>query len=187
MRQLRVSQVEHIGKAPARYVHAVPRQGVPIFAREHNRFDEGRAQDTVIRQAFGPFRIEVPPVVRLGVEISNRTDTDTAPDELFLGGPKLVRRDRALTARSDQSDLAVYAARRSSDRAVTIVLINKNLHRACLVDADLGKLVGQLNAWRFDQETDGKIIPVRNLPKQPTFPLKLDLPAASATIAVVTP
>ena len=95
--------------------------------------------------------------------------------------------DRALAAKSNQSNLAVYAALRSSDQALTVVFINKNLHGACVVDADLGTAKGTLSAWRFDQETDGRIVPVQNLPKTPRTPLLLELPPASATMVVVTP
>jgi hypothetical protein len=95
--------------------------------------------------------------------------------------------DHALAASSNQSNLAVYAARRSSDRALTVVFVNKNLHGACVVDADLAGAHGQLSAWRFDQETDGKVVPVQNLPKTLKSPVQLELPAASATIVVVSP
>ncbi len=66
------------------------------------------------------------------------------------------------------------------------MLINKNLHGACVVDTDLGSPKGTLAAWRFDQESDGKTVPVQNLPKTPQAPLKLELPPASATIVVVS-
>jgi hypothetical protein len=95
--------------------------------------------------------------------------------------------DRALAATSDQPNLAVYAARRSSDKALTVVLINKNLHGACVVDVDLAKPRGSLAAWRFDQDTDGKVVPVKDLPKTLSSPIKLELPAASATIVALSP
>jgi hypothetical protein len=95
--------------------------------------------------------------------------------------------DRSIAARSNQADLAVYAARRSSDRALTVVLINKNLHGDCAATIDLENVRGALHGWRFDQESDGKVIAVEKRPKTAGGPLTVTLPAASATMLVVTP
>jgi hypothetical protein len=95
--------------------------------------------------------------------------------------------DRSVAARSNQADLAVYAARRSSDRALTVVMINKNLHGDCAATIDLENVRGAPHGWRFDQESDGRVIAVEKLPKTAGGPLTVTLPAASATMLVVSP
>jgi len=95
--------------------------------------------------------------------------------------------DLSLAANSNQSDLAVHAARRTADQALTIVLINKNLEAACNAEIDLETTRGKLQGWRFDSESEGKIVAVEKLPANAGGLLKLALPAASATILVVTP
>lgn len=93
--------------------------------------------------------------------------------------------DRALTAAGNQADLAVFAARRAADKALTVVLINKSLHSACSADVDLETAHGTVQGWRFDQESAGKIVAVDKMPKTVAGPLKITLPAASATMLVV--
>lgn len=95
--------------------------------------------------------------------------------------------DKALAASSNQADLAVFAARRTADGALTVVLINKNLHGACAAQIHLETARGALHGWQFDQASEGKIVAIEKLPARSAGVLKLALPAASATLLVVTP
>jgi hypothetical protein len=84
--------------------------------------------------------------------------------------------DRLLGAASDQADLAAYAGRRTADGATTVVLINKRLGGPCTVT--LAGLPGGYRAWRFDQDSGAKVVPV------PEAAGPLTLPPASATVVV---
>lgn len=92
-----------------------------------------------------------------------------------------------LKAESGNADLSLFAARRTADNAVTIAAVNKNLHGSCLLDLDFGALKGKMRVWRFDQETAENVSEVAELARPVAGPLELDLPAASASMIVITP
>lgn len=94
--------------------------------------------------------------------------------------------DKLLPAESSHRDLALYAAKRS-DGAVTIVAINKNLHGPCELALDLGSLKGDLHVWRFDQDHTDRVAEVPAAAGPVNTKLALTLPAASASMLVVTP
>ncbi|HZZ72329.1 MAG TPA: glycoside hydrolase family 44 protein [Pirellulales bacterium] len=94
--------------------------------------------------------------------------------------------DQLLKSESANPDVAIYASRRSSDHAVTIALINKNLHGACTLNLNLGALAGHLRGYRFDQDTGDEVQPVASLSHPVKGPLELELPPASATMLVIT-
>jgi hypothetical protein len=93
--------------------------------------------------------------------------------------------DKALPATSENPDLAVFAAKRSKDGATTIVVVNKNLTGACELKLDVPGVKGKLRAWRFDQETECKVVEVKSAAKAVEGSISLTLPAASATMLVV--
>jgi hypothetical protein len=95
--------------------------------------------------------------------------------------------DRLLSSTSDNADLSVFAARRSSDGAVTVALINKNLHGPCALTLDLGKVKGKVRGWRFGQDSGGKVVAVKGLGGTAEGRMTLKLPAASATMVVISP
>jgi len=95
--------------------------------------------------------------------------------------------DQYLHSESDHSDLSVFAARRTSDDAVTLVLVNKNLHSPCMLNLDTGRLHGNLRVWRFDQDSEDTVREVKEQAGLIDGKRQLDIPAASASMLVVTP
>ncbi len=93
--------------------------------------------------------------------------------------------DRLLPAESDQNDLSVFAARRTSDEALTIAVVNKNLHGPCELTLDLGATKGKLRVWRFDQDSGDRVIEVKDQAGAVAGKIRLKLPAASASMLVV--
>lgn len=87
---------------------------------------------------------------------------------------------------SENRDLSVFAARRASDQAVTIAIINKNLNSPCTLNLDAGALKGKLRVWRFDQDSEDKAVEVKQQAATTSGQIKLELPAASASMIVVT-
>jgi hypothetical protein len=95
--------------------------------------------------------------------------------------------DRMLASESDSPDLSVFAAKRSKDGVVTVAAINKNLHGECELTLDVGKLKGKLQVWRFDQDRLDKASEVKEQAGAVEGMVKLTLPAASASMLVITP
>lgn len=95
--------------------------------------------------------------------------------------------DRWLDCASDNPDLSVFAAKRTKDGAVTVVVVNKNLNSPCDLKLDLGKLKGEVCVWRFDQDTGDKVVEVAEQGGAVDGVVKRTLAAASASIVVVTP
>ncbi len=91
-----------------------------------------------------------------------------------------------LKSESENPDLAIYAARRTSDKALTIVAINKNLHGPCSLNLDVGSVKGAQRVWRFDQDTSESVKEVAELARPVAGPIELNLPAASASMIVIT-
>ncbi len=95
--------------------------------------------------------------------------------------------DQLLSCDSANPDVALYAARRKTDNAVTIVAINKNLGGPCALSLDLGALKGKLRVWQFDQDTNEKVQEAEELSRDAAGTLSLTLPPASANMLVITP
>jgi hypothetical protein len=95
--------------------------------------------------------------------------------------------DRYVACESDRPELSVFAGRRSSDKALTVILINKDLHRPCTVNLDAGLAVGTMRAWRFDQDSADALNEVREASGAFAGKADLTVPAASATILVIAP
>jgi len=93
--------------------------------------------------------------------------------------------DHYLSAESSHRDLAVYAAKRSKDGATTIVVVNKNLGGACSLRIGVPGLKGKLRVWRFDQETEAKVVESPKDAGDVNGEMSLTLPAASGTMIVV--
>jgi hypothetical protein len=93
--------------------------------------------------------------------------------------------DQCLVAKSNESDLSVYAAKRSSDGATTIAVINKNLGGSCNLTLNLPGLKGTVKVWRLDQDTGNRIVEVSNESKALDESFTVTVPAASATMFVV--
>lgn len=93
--------------------------------------------------------------------------------------------DQFLQAESGHADLSVFAARRRSDRVVTIATINKNLHSPCRLTLDVGDLAGKLRVWRFDQDTGDRVVEVPEQAATVRGKIELTLPAASASMLVI--
>ena len=93
--------------------------------------------------------------------------------------------DAFLKSQSDNPDLSVFAARRSADGALTLVIVNKNLHGPCELTLDVGKLSGPARVWRFDQETEDRLAAIKELVPGNQGRLSLTLPAASANMVVL--
>jgi hypothetical protein len=70
---------------------------------------------------------------------------------------------------------------------VTVAVINKNLHGPCMLSLDVGALKGAMRVWRFDQDTAESVKEVAELSRPVAGPLELNLPAASASMIVITP
>ena len=95
--------------------------------------------------------------------------------------------DQFLHSENQSRDLSVFAARRSSDQAVTIVVVNKNLNSPCTLDLDAASLQGKLHVWRFDQDSEDKTVEVKDQAATVNGRIKVEVPAASASMLVVTP
>jgi hypothetical protein len=95
--------------------------------------------------------------------------------------------DRLIPAESGHPDVAVYAAKRSKDGATTIAVLNKNLGGACTLKLDVPGLKGKMTVWRFDQDTDCRVIEVTKGAGDVDGATSLTLPAASGTMIVVRP
>jgi hypothetical protein len=95
--------------------------------------------------------------------------------------------DRLLKATSDHANLSVFAARRTKDDAVTIAVVNKDLHGACELKLEVGKLKGKMRVWRFDQDRLDKVGEVKEAAGDVAGTIKLTLPAASASMLVIVP
>ena len=95
--------------------------------------------------------------------------------------------EQLLGSSCDNSDVAVYASRRKSDNALTIVAINKNLHGSCDLTLALGNTKGSQRIWRFDQDSGNKVVEVPGGAAKVEGKTTLSLPAASASMVVVTP
>jgi hypothetical protein len=94
--------------------------------------------------------------------------------------------EKLLEARSDNPDLSLYAARRTADSAVTVAVVNKNLHGSCMLNLDVGALKGNLRVWRLDQDTTDSIKEVAELARPVGGTLEMELSAASASMIVIT-
>ncbi len=92
--------------------------------------------------------------------------------------------ERSMLTESDNPDLAVFAAKRK-DEATTIAIVNKNLTGACRVKLDARGLKGNVRVWRFDQETECKVVEVKDAVKIVDGTIELTVPAASGTVLVV--
>jgi hypothetical protein len=95
--------------------------------------------------------------------------------------------DQYLASDSQSTDLSVFAARRSSDNAVTIAVVNKNLNGPCTLNLDVGALRGALRVWRFDQDSEAGVVEVKSQASEVNGRIKLEIPAASASMLVVAP
>jgi hypothetical protein len=95
--------------------------------------------------------------------------------------------DRWLPCESDAPNLSVFAARRTKDDAVTVAVVNRDLHGACELKLDMGSLKGKLRVWRFDQDTGDQVVEVAEQAGPVDGTLKLTLPAASASLLVIAP
>jgi hypothetical protein len=93
--------------------------------------------------------------------------------------------EQFLPAESDQPNLSIFAARRKEDGAVTIAVINKSLHGPCELKLDLASLKGKLRVWRFDQDSDAKVVEVKDQARAVDARLELTVPAASANMLVI--
>jgi hypothetical protein len=92
--------------------------------------------------------------------------------------------DRFIPCSSQHQDVAIYAAKRR-DGATTVVLLNKNLGSPCELTFDAPGLRGKLQAYRFDQDSEEKVVEAYRDMKTIDGKLSLTLPAASGTILVV--
>lgn len=95
--------------------------------------------------------------------------------------------DQLLGSSSDNPDIAVFASRRKSDNALTIVAINKNLHGSCDLTVDLEDAKGSQRVWRFDQDNGDKVVKESQATAKVAGKTTLMLPAASANMIVVRP
>jgi Glycoside hydrolase family 44 len=93
--------------------------------------------------------------------------------------------DRFLPAESSSGDLSVCAAKRSKNGATTIVVLNKNLGGACSVKLNVPGLNGKMRVWRFDQETECRVVEVTKDAGDINGTISLSLPAASGTMIVI--
>ncbi len=95
--------------------------------------------------------------------------------------------EQFLDCGSDNPDLSVYAARRKSDGAHTIAVVNKNLHGPCVLNLDLPGVKGAMRLWRFDQDTNEAVVEAKEQARAVDGTLGLTLPAASASMIVIVP
>ena len=89
-----------------------------------------------------------------------------------------------LPATSDQGQLSVFAARRK-DEALTVVVVNKDLHGPCALTLDIGSRKGALRVYRFDQESGNEVREVRDQGGKVDGTIRLSVPAASASLLVI--
>ncbi len=92
--------------------------------------------------------------------------------------------NRFIPVNCDQPKCALFAARRDSDGALTIVAVNKSLHFPGTLKLDLPGIKGTAQSWQFDDRSSGK---VKELPVSIAVSEQLEivLPAGSATMIVV--
>jgi len=95
--------------------------------------------------------------------------------------------EQFLSSECNQADLSLFASRRKEDGAITIAVINKNLHGACDLTLELAALKGAMRSWRFDQDSDGKVIEVKDQAKLVDGRIAIRVPAASASMLVLEP
>lgn len=95
--------------------------------------------------------------------------------------------DQYLQCESQSHDLSVFAARRTSDQAVTIAVVNKNLNSPCTLNLDVAGLQGAMRVWRFDQDSEDKAVEIKQQAAAVNGQIKLEIPAASASMLVVAP
>jgi hypothetical protein len=93
--------------------------------------------------------------------------------------------DRYLPCESKDHDLGVYAAKRSSDGATTIAVINKDLGGECTVTLKVEGLKGQMRVYRFDQESGSDIVEAVESAAEVDGRITLSVPAASGSMIVV--
>jgi Glycoside hydrolase family 44 len=107
--------------------------------------------------------------------------------QLFRGydGNKGRFGEEYLHSVSGHAELSVFAAKRKSDGAVTIAVLNKNLHGSCDLDLDIGKLQGAMRIWRFDQDTEDRVREVKGEAAAVNAHIRLTLPPASASMLVI--
>jgi hypothetical protein len=93
--------------------------------------------------------------------------------------------DNFIPTESNNSDLAVYTAKRSKDGATTIAVINKNLGGSCTLKLNTMGLKGQMRAFRFDQDTGYQVVQVNRETRDVDGTVTLTIPAASGTMLVI--
>lgn len=93
--------------------------------------------------------------------------------------------DRHRPAECHCSDLAVFAAKRTSDGATTVAVVNKNLGGTCTLKLNVPGLKGRMRVWRFDQETECTVVEVTKDAGDVDGTITLTLPPASGTMIVV--
>jgi hypothetical protein len=93
--------------------------------------------------------------------------------------------DRFVPTESQSTDLGVYAARRSKDGATTIVVVNKSLGGPCAVKLNVSGLKGKMRLWRFDQETECRVVEVTKDAGLVDGTISLSVPAGSGTMIVI--
>ena len=90
--------------------------------------------------------------------------------------------DVVLPCQAGTDDVAVYAAKRTKDGAVTVVVVNKNLGGSCDFKLELPGVRGKARVYRFDQESNARVVEVPKCGGPTDDGLGLTLPAASATL-----
>jgi hypothetical protein len=93
--------------------------------------------------------------------------------------------ERLVPAESGHADVAVYAAKRTKDGATTIAVLNKSLGGACTLKLNVPGMKGKMRVWRFDQETDGRVVEATKEAGAVDGTISLTVPAASGTLIVV--
>ncbi|QVL30917.1 glycoside hydrolase family 44 protein [Telmatocola sphagniphila] len=93
--------------------------------------------------------------------------------------------DRYLPMECDHPKCAVFAARRQSDNAVTVILLNKSLAGSCRLKLELPGLEGQGKLWRFDSASYGKVYEVPGITRVNNGQTEVVLPPGSASMFVV--
>jgi Glycoside hydrolase family 44 len=93
--------------------------------------------------------------------------------------------DRFLPVEGGHGDLGIYAAKRTKDGATTIAIVNKNLGGTCNICLNVTGLKGKMRVWRYDQETECKVVEIVNQATDIDGVICLTIPAASGTMLVV--
>ncbi|MEZ6142102.1 MAG: glycoside hydrolase family 44 protein [Zavarzinella sp.] len=93
--------------------------------------------------------------------------------------------EQFVASSANHPDLTIHAARRASDNALTIVVINKNLGKECHLELDLPTRAKEVQGWCFDQDSTEQLRKLGKLPLDTTGDLPYNFPPASATILVV--